>query len=199
MQAYLHSLIVACVFVAAACGFTTDAPMYARTAGPRAEAPIVNLPEGLREWNWGGGSCVHASQVMEFRWCNNLELAKWWREHYSGGESFNGLTEKLRKAKIPYYATARGDVAALERCMKDRRGAVIFYYTNHSIMLCHLDEKRAIVLDNNRIDYFIEIPRDEFLRNWKGFGGVAVTATIGEPAPPLPYVDKKESSWSDFL
>jgi len=158
------------------------------TPQPPRELPTVNLPRELREWNWGGGSCVHASNVMQLRWANNLELAKWWRQTYSGGESYNGLTAKLRKAKIPYYATASGDVSVLDRCIAERRGAVIFYYPNHSILLVHIDAERAIVLDNNRIDRFIEIPRATFIRNWKGYGGVAIVPQIGSPAPPIPWV-----------
>lgn len=160
-----------------------------RPVSPRPiEVPVVNLPRDLREWNWGGGSCVHAGTVMDFRWCDQFELAAWWRKTYSGGESFNGLTAKLRQAKVPYYETHTGDVAVLERCHAERRGAVIFYYTNHSVLLVHFDDEKAILLDNNRIDQFIEIPRDTFVRNWRAYGGVAIVPTIGSPAPPLPYL-----------
>jgi hypothetical protein len=159
------------------------------------EIPMLNLPRALREWNWGGGSCVHASNVMDLRWVNLLKLAAWWRKTYSGGESFNGLTAKLRKAGVPYYATADGQVDVLDRATAERRGAVIFYYPNHSILFCGFGPSAngksgqfAHVLDNNRIDAFIEIPRETFVRNWRGYGGVAVVPTAGFPAPPLPYV-----------
>lgn len=154
-----------------------------------AEVPVVNVPHSLRMWNYAGGSCVHASTESEFNWLNQLELAVWWRKNYSGGESYSGLVDKLLRNKIPYKSTHNGDVAHLEWCVAERRGAVIFYYTNHSILLVHLDAEKAIVLDNNRIDYFIEIPREEFLSNWKGFGGVAVTPLIGAPAPPIPWIE----------
>ena len=158
---------------------------------PAPEVPVVNIPRSLREWNWGGGSCVHASEVMHLRWSNALAIAQYWRGKYSGGESYNGLTEKLRRNGIKYYSTHNGDVAVLDRCHAERRGAVIFYYPNHSILLVHFDQQRAIVLDNNRIEQFIEIPRETFIRNWRGYGGVAVVSEVGAPAPPLPWVAQR--------
>ena len=168
-------------------------PVHLVSYRPRnavAEIPIINLPRAFREWNWGGGSCVHASNVMDLRWVNLLDVAAWWRQTYSGGESYNGLTSKLQKAKIPYYATADGQVDVLDRCTSERRGAVIFYYPNHSILFCGFspDNQHAYVLDNNRIEQFIKIPRDTFIRNWRGYGGVAIVPTAGFPPPPLPYV-----------
>lgn len=172
-------------------GVRDSGPMATRRAGV-IELPVVNLMRALREWNWGGGSCVHASNVMGLRWANLLDVAAWWRKTYSGGESYNGLTSKLRKAKIPFYATADGEVDVLDRCTAERRGAVIFYYTNHSILFCGFspDNQYAYVLDNNRIEEFIKIPRATFIKNWRGFGGVAIVPTAGFPPPPLPFVKK---------
>ena len=81
------------------------------------ERPQVNLPHELREWNWGGGSCVHASHVMALRWQNQLELAQWWRATFSGEESYHGLTSKMERAGVPYLATHTGDVDFLEWCV----------------------------------------------------------------------------------
>jgi hypothetical protein len=199
------------------------------------ENPIVNLPRDLREWNWGGGSCVHASTVMHLRWQNAMDLADYWRKTYSGGESYNGLTSKLQRNKVPFYATAggggsdvagdfirfletqalqrgtpgrgwfgtfRGDVDVLERCTAERRGGVIFYYPNHSILFCgfiHYDGDNrysssadyAIVLDNNRIETFIAIEKSDFIRKWRSYGGVCIVPTIGEPRPPLPWIAQR--------
>ena len=188
-----------------------------------AEIPVINLDRKYREWNWGGGSCVHASTVMVLRFSGNTELAAWWRKTYSGGESYNGLTSKLTRNKVPWYSsydnnrpgppndvagqiaaanefadivqrmggttygTANGDARVLDRCIQERRGAVIFYYPNHSIMLVHIDAEQAIVLDNNRINEFIRIPRERFIREWQGYGGVAVVPVIGSPRPPQPW------------
>lgn len=184
----LTAFCVGCEVRITDCDDGSCRPTPRNSAAPPAEKPVVNLARALREWNWGGGSCVHASNVMHLRWHDQMALAKWWRETYSGGESYNGLTAKLRRAKVPFYSTASGDVAVLERCTKERRGAVIFYYSNHSILFCGIDEEHAYVLDNNRIEAFIRIPRDEFIRRWRGYGGVAIVPELGAPRPPLPYV-----------
>ena len=191
------------------------------------ELPIVNIPRAEREWNWGGGSCVHASTVMHFRWQNAMELADYWRKTYGGGESYNGLTSKLNRNKVPYYATAggggqdiaaeamdfaaflsarggsygtlAGDVDVLERCTVERRGGVIFYYPNHSILFCGFGPSStkpgsgevAYVLDNNRIESFIEIPKASFISKWRGYGGVCIVPTIGSPRPPIPYIAQR--------
>ena len=205
----------------------SSTPAKPRGTMPR-ESPVINLAPEFREWNWGGGSCVHASTVMVLRWSNNLELAAWWRKTYAGGESYNGLTSKLTRNKVPWYSsysdnahvpphdvaavrreavaaadefsaiirrlggstygTASGDAKVLDRCIQERRGAVIFYYPNHSIMLNHMDEQFAYVLDNNRINEFIRIPRETFIRNWQSYGGVAVVPVIGAPRPPKPWL-----------
>lgn len=197
------------------------APMPAATPKP-LELPVVNVPRAEREWNWGGGSCVHASTVMHLRWQNAMELADYWRKTYAGGESYNGLTSKLNRNKVPYYATAGGggqdiaweardfaafcadrggsygtmvgDVDVLERCTAERRGGVIFYYPNHSILFCGFGPptkgqgESAYVLDNNRIEQYIEIPKQEFIRKWRGYGGVCIVPTIGSPRPAIPYI-----------
>jgi hypothetical protein len=169
---------------------------------------------------------------MHLRWQNALDLADYWRKTYSGGESYQGLTSKLQKNKVPFYATAggggqniaavereasdfarfcdrrggwygtfAGDVDVLDRCTAERRGGVIFYYPNHSIWFCgfvHYNASTylpaadyAVVMDNNRIDSFIAIPKSEFISKWRAYGGVCVVPTIGEPRPPVPYIAQR--------
>jgi len=221
----LSPLIAAClglllVPALAGCDFAPDAaPSRAKaSARPAPEIPVVNLPRSLREWNWGGGSCVHASTVMHLRWQNAMDVADYWRKTYSGGESYNGLTGKLDRNKVPYYATAggggqdvagqardfaafcsprggsygtlAGDVDVLERCSAERRGGVIFYKPNHSILFCGFtpDGRDAIVLDNNAIEKFEVVEKQKFIRAWRGYGGVCVVPTIGWPRPPIPWI-----------
>jgi hypothetical protein len=175
-------------------------------AGNRpVEIPVCNLPLPLRVRNYKGGSCVHASTGSDFNWLNLFTLQRYWNSTYSGGESYSGLVSKLRRNNIPFYETHAGDVAVLERCTRERRMATIFYYSNHSVnfngfgdevvrwdgTLCHVPSTSgayAYLLDNNRVGAFIQIPRDEFIRKWRGYGGVAVIPSLGAPAPPLPYV-----------
>ena len=151
------------------------------------EYPAVNLPEILRQKNWGGGSCVHASLCSLLRWQNKPELAEWWRRQYAGGESSYGLMQKLDRAGVTYAATTEGDIAFLDWACETRRGAIIFYYPNHCVTLVHLDDEWAAILDNNRTGKYIWIPRDKFIQEWRGYGGVAGTLLYA-PAPPLPYV-----------
>lgn len=186
-----------------------------------AELPVCNLPPSLRVRNYKGGSCVHASTGSAFNWLGLYSLQRWWNATYSGGESYNGLVSKLQRAGIPFYSTASGDVATLERCTRERRMATIFFYSAHSVSFNGFGDgavrvgqssspwwndfgdltygrgwdyarnpagKFAYLLDNNRTGAFIEIPREEYLRKWRGYGGVAVVPTLGAPAPPLPFV-----------
>ncbi|HEX5106213.1 MAG TPA: hypothetical protein VFV87_20480 [Pirellulaceae bacterium] len=183
-----------------------DVPRPQPAPTPRVvEVPVANLPVSLRVRNYKGGSCVHASTGSGFNWCNLLKLALHWNSAYSGGESYNGLTSKLKRNGIPFYDTASGDVSVLERATRERRMPTIFYYSNHSVSFCGFGDgavragsrwgfvrnpqgKFAYLLDNNRTGAFIEIPRDEFIRRWRGYGGVAVVPTLGAPAPPLPFI-----------
>lgn len=153
------------------------------------EVPVVNLPLDLRHQNYAGGSCVHASFESIVEWQGQHALAQWWRSHYSGGESYNGLTSKMTANGIQYAATHTGDIEFLKKCSLARLGAVIFYYPNHSISLVEFNDHEAVVLDNNRTKSYIHIPHDEFVRAWRGYGGVAMTPLVASPAIPLPYVD----------
>lgn len=186
--------LVTCLLLALAATATAAHPASnrARAAGPAVrELPICNLPEALREHNYKGGSCVHASTESAFNWLHEYPLAKWWRNTYSGGESYTGLVEKLNKNKIPFYSTYSGDVNVLEKATAERRMATIFYYPSHSIDFNGFQDGYAYLLDNNRTGEWIRVPKDTFIKNWKGYGGVAVVPLIGAPAPPLPWRPKK--------
>jgi hypothetical protein len=154
----------------------------------------MDLPLGLRQHNWGGGSCVHASTVMCLRWQQQFAWADYWRANYSGGESLGGLTEKLDANGLRYAFTDAGDPAFLDWATRTRRGAVIFYFPNHSI--CFVGHHRTAagdqtwLLDNNREDHFLRVPWNEFVKNWKGYGGVALTP-IYVPPPPAFFVARR--------
>lgn len=157
-------------------------PIPYRTVG-FSEVPTMNLPLNARQQNWGGGSCVHASTVMCLRWQGLDDLADWWRRTYAGGEHASGLSSKLERAGVRFAYTTSGDAEFLEWACRTRRGCGITYFPNHFICLVHLDPQQAILLDNNRIDRYLTIPRDEFLRRWQSYGGWACTP-VYSPAPP---------------
>lgn len=183
----IHLLFASLLLVA--CGCDLIAPVR-RVPPPPAEVPAMNLPRELREWNWGGGSCVHASTVHCFRWQNKIDLAAKWRKTYAGGETSYGLRKKLDANRIPYAYTEQGDAELLEWASRTRRGAVIFYFPSHSINFCSYSirdgQEFAVLLDNNRIDQYLWVPKAKFLREWRGYGGFALTPVFS-PAPRLPY------------
>jgi hypothetical protein len=177
------ALLAACLFTGCPCS-KCDA------AGPVNELPVCNTPLELRVKNYKGGSCVHSSTGSSFNFDHEYALQHFWNTTYSGGESYNGLTSKLRKNNIPFYSTANGDVSVLERATAERRMAVIFYFTNHSINCVGIDKSYAYLLDNNRVNEWIVVPRATFERNWRGYGGVAVVPQVGVPLPPIPWKKK---------
>lgn len=151
------------------------------------EVPQMNLPPELRRRNRDGGSCVHVSTEMLMEWQGQHELADWWASQYKGGENSSRLHKRLEAAGVRYaYTIGGGDREFLEWAIRTRRGAGITYWPNHAVCLVGLDESTAYVLDNNRVDRIIEIPREEFFRRWRGYGGWAWTI-VYDPPPPVPY------------
>lgn len=153
--------------------------------------PTMELPPQLRERNWGGGSCVHASTVMLLRWQKLFDVAEKWRRTYSGGEYSSRLIERMEAAGLRYAYTLDGDEAFLEWCIQTRRGAGIFYKPSHAINLVGLDKNYAYLLDNNYPNRpeqqgYERVPRAEFMRRWKqDYGGFAWTV-VYFPPPMLP-------------
>lgn len=192
-----------------------DEPSQVERLAPRLQAAadvpdgtylgvVLELPPELRTRNWGGGSCVHASNVNLLIHQGQLELAAWWRSNYSGGEYDDRLITRLEAAGVRYaYAHGGSDrngdgrddgEAFIEWAIRTRRGAGIFYKTNHSINIVGLDEQYAYLLDNNAVDYpernghYERVPRAEFFRRWHGYGGFAWTL-VYDPPPPPPFVE----------
>ena len=151
-----------------------------------SETPVVNLPLHARCRNYAGGSCVIASTVSLFRWQGRDDLADLFRRAYSGGQSASSLHAKLEARGVRYAYTTSGDAAFLDWACRTRRGAGVTFFANHFICLVHLDGQRTILLDNNRVGQYITLPRDEFLRRWRGYGGWATTP-VYSPAAPLAW------------
>lgn len=156
----------------------------------------LDLPPELRTQNWGGGSCVHASNVTILRRDGLDEMADWWRSTYSGGEYDSRLVTRMEKAGLKYAYIHDGREGAtgeafLTWCHRTRRWAGIFYKPSHSINFVGLDEQYVYLLDNNDVKYQERnghperVPRDEFFRKWRGYGGFAWTL-IYAPPPARP-------------
>lgn len=132
-----------------------------------------------------------------------MDLADWWRKSYAGGEYDTRLVQRLEAANLRYaYAYGGSDKNGngrddgeefIEWTVRTRRGAGIFYKPNHSINLVGLDETYAYLMDNNATDYpeqqghWERVPRAEFFRRWRGYGGFAWTL-VYDPPPEAPWV-----------
>jgi hypothetical protein len=163
---------------------STELPAGARWAGE-----AMDLPVELRTENWGGGSCVHASTVSLLRWQGQYEVADWWRNQYSGGESDSRLIARMEAAGLRYAYTDTGDAAFIEWCCRTRRGAGIFYKPRHCVNVVDMTDGVVSILDNNAVDHYERIPREQFLRDWQNrYGGFAFTV-VYDPPPPIPTRD----------
>lgn len=153
----------------------------------------VDLPPELREPNWGGGSCVHASTVMVLRRQGQYEMADWWRQAYIGGETGSRLIERMDAAGLRFAYTESADLEFLRWAVRSKRWAGIFYKPRHAINCIDIDEQYVYLLDNNDIhrperDGVPEaVPIAEFQQRWRGYGGFAWTA-VYTPQPPGPYI-----------
>lgn len=160
-----------------------------------AERPSVNIPPEFRKSNWlssdGYGSCVHAAFITLLRWQGRFETAKMWEQTYSGAEWSTSFEKKLERKKIRFAYTIRaGDVSFLEWACRTRRGcAVTVRGGGHMVVLVHLDEKWAAILDNRFTREFIWIPRELFIAEWKASHSWAVTP-VYKPSAPAPEYKK---------
>ena len=161
-----------------------------------ATAVAMDIPPSLRTENWGGGSCVHASTVSLLRWQGQHEMAEWWRANYIGGEYSDRLIKRMEAANLRYAYTLDADMRFLEWCVRTGRGAGLFYKPNHAINLVGLDAEYAYLLDNNdvsrpeRTGEWERVPRSEFERRWRGYGGFGWTLVYQPPAP-IPHLSGK--------
>lgn len=149
---------------------------------------LADVPPALRQPNWapyGFGSCVHASTITLLRWQGQFELADWWKENYNSGEYSDRLIKRMEDAGLKYAYTQDGDVEFLEWACRNRLAAGIFYFPRHAVNLVDLNDQYAVLLDSNRPSQYLYIPREEFIREWRGYGGFAWTVVYGAP-PPWP-------------
>jgi hypothetical protein len=175
-------------------------------ACPKVEVPAANVPEALRYKNWpdskGSGSCVIASSCSCFEWFNRPDLAAKFRKTYVGGQTEKSILTKYRASKIPFVATKSkeeadqtggyryGDPRILELCSETRRACIIWYFPNHCVNFVGFSQWQgqevAWLLDNNRKERFIPIPKNQFISEWRGFGGFAAIPWL-TPAPSIPF------------
>ena len=177
----LLTLMVLCLF-----------PQETKNCFSVNERPVVNVPLSLRQENWTGsadqGSCVYATMVSLLRWQGRYKTADDIRRTCGNGANDVTLAQVLDEKGVRFAYTSNGDVKFLEWSIRTRRGAGVSYpgrKQGHFIALIHLDAQNAVVLDNNDVDQYKVIPREEFLQKWRAQGGWAF-AVIYTPPSPLP-------------
>lgn len=147
----------------------------------KAVHSFSHIPYPYRERNYKGGSCVHASNITALRFCGKFEEADFWRANYAYGEYAKRLAARMAREGFPAVLHTRGSKQFLEDCSLTRRPAVIGYGNRHSQLFCGFEDGYALILDNNRIGEPYKVPKEKFIRLWRGWGGWAVVP-LGHPA-----------------
>ncbi len=80
----------------------------------------------------------------------------------------------------------KNDVKFLEWAIRTKRGCMVTTMGGaHMILLVHLDQTRAGLLDNNNPEKIKYMPRDQFLQEWYDSNSWALTPIYSPPPPPL--------------
>lgn len=149
---------------------------------------LADIPLPLREENYSGGSCVHASLVTILRWQGQIELAEWWRANYENGEYLDRVVKRMEAAGLRYAVGDLGDEEFLEWACRNRLGAVIFFKPYHSISIVGLDDDTVTLLDNNSIFEYEVMDKKTFLYQWKNYYGGVCFTPVYQPSPPYPDI-----------
>ena len=162
-----------------------------RCPGSIGRYPPVDLPESLRQGNYGGGSCMHAAMISVLRWQGRDELAEQWRRSYAGGAGVWDLARLAEQHDLDYAWTTNGDPEFLEWCSRTRRGAAIHFKPAHAVAFFGYQVRNgrevAVLCDNNRPRELEYIEKQNFIRAWRGYGGCALTI-LGTPGNPRPWL-----------
>lgn len=153
----------------------------------------------------GAGLCVFTSIEMAAKW-QNVEVLFGLRDYmtkFPGGgypEKVDKYFKKIaaeKKLPVPnYIQITNGDMSVLDLAMKTVRIANVTYgYSprygekiNHMVCLVHLDEKYAVILDNNfpGDDKLEWVEREEFKKRWLMQQGGWALILLDPPPPPIP-------------
>jgi hypothetical protein len=185
------TLLLACLV---AIGCTSKAQYRALSRPTKIETPAINPPFEIRQSNRRGpkgeGSCVHASLVSMLNWQNQFELSNWWWNNYGDGEWTDQLKRRLDAAEVPYAFTEKANIKILDDAHASRRGAIIWWKPSHCCTFVGWAKDRngkeyAAILDNNKTQSFEYVERNQFHKQWAGYGGFALTTLYDPPAAPI--------------
>src|SRR5690606_10069093 len=132
---------------------------------PHPPAPKVDIPHPLWQKNWNGGtggSCVHASAIMLWRWQGQYAWAEYWKSKYGSGEYAERFHRRCDAEGVTYCDTwGEKDYSLLVWAVSTRRGCLVgisngqlYGYGGriaHAVCLVHLDSQWAGILDNNDV------------------------------------------------
>lgn len=163
----------------------------------------IDLPKEQHVKNFGApadgaGLCVFASMDMAARWHHMPELTDIIHKLKQGG-GWPEKVDKVLKENAPsrkYVQYEGASTALLDSAMSVRSPCCVTYgygerYNNqkiaHMVILVHLDDKWAAIIDNNFPGTFEWMSRKEFLRRWMYPSGKGWAYTFLEsPPPPIP-------------
>lgn len=147
----------------------------------------------------GAGLCVWASIDMLAKWGGVDELqdlfARMKRQKGGGWpERVARVLDELAPS-LPYVQYEGSNPAILDAAMRTGRPAGITYgygkfYNNqtiaHMVVLAHLDDEFAAVIDNNNPGKWTWMSRAELLKRWVHPSGQGWAVVLLAPPPPLP-------------
>jgi hypothetical protein len=152
----------------------------------------------------GLGCCVFRSGDHAAHYQNIPALYGWPEWMVAHGIPGGGWPDKVddlipriakdRGLPVPTYVQhTGGNPEFLELALKTGRMVCVNYNGRddfyrgpiaHVVNLVYLDDKRAAILDNNRIGVYVWMTRDEFLSRWRGPSGGWAYVLLGSPCPP---------------
>lgn len=163
------------------------------------DRPIIKVDSEDRVLNWTGwnneGSCVHASMMMLFGYQGRDDWADFWGENYESGYYHSWLINALEVNEIPYASTyERNNVEFLEWAITEKLGCIVttgirgkdgkIHWGNHMILLVHLDNSEAAIIDPNYPTIIKWMDREKFLKNWFLSNSWATTVLLKTPRTP---------------
>lgn len=167
-----------------------------------------DLPVAERTKNTGGrdgaGLCVFTSIQHAAVWQNERRLTNFqarMRQEAGGGYP-RKVDQMIAKygAGAPYLQYEGKDPAILRMALASGRMPSVTYNGHdphygagqsiaHMVNLVHLDQRWAVVLDNNFIGEhdLVWLTPEEFFRRWNGNGSGWCVILLAPPPPPIPH------------
>jgi len=162
---------------------------------------IVDLPASQHVKNRAArnlGCCVFASMDMDARWHNFRPLIGVIDKIEIGGGWPEKVDDVIRQNAPGFHDYVQysgpADPSILDQAMAEGRGACVTYgYSEryapldkiqHMVLLIHLDQELACILDNNFPGTYEWMSREEFLYRWKYPNPEAWAYVFLLPGPP---------------